>query len=138
MGLHRYTFPKGTPAHVLLDLRSSIYDYPGKVLWSRLRCDPTAPSPVSARPAAGRPGRQLYFAMRFSQPMRTMRSTTGKTTCRLQGLRTAGGGYAAGTRPGAKAAAWSACSTSACLRTALLVKIAVSPVSEDGADPQPG
>ena len=30
-------FPTAKPAHVLLDLRSSIYDYPGKVLWSRLR-----------------------------------------------------------------------------------------------------
>jgi putative alpha-1,2-mannosidase len=36
-GVHRYTFPAGKPAHVLLDLRSAIYNYPGKVLWSRLR-----------------------------------------------------------------------------------------------------
>jgi len=31
VGLHRYGFPAGKPAHVLVDLRSSIYDYPGKV-----------------------------------------------------------------------------------------------------------
>ena len=37
VGWHRYTFPKGQDAHVLLDLRPSIYNYPGKVLWSRLR-----------------------------------------------------------------------------------------------------
>src|SRR5580765_6064069 len=35
VGVHRYTFPKGKPAHVLVDLRTSMYDYPGKVLWSR-------------------------------------------------------------------------------------------------------
>ena len=29
------TFPTGTPAHVLVDLRSSIYDYPGKVAFTR-------------------------------------------------------------------------------------------------------
>lgn len=37
VGVHRYTFPKGTPAHVLVDLRTSLYDHPGKVQWSRLR-----------------------------------------------------------------------------------------------------
>ena len=37
IGWHRYTFPKGKPAHLLLDLRPSIYDYDGKVLWSRVR-----------------------------------------------------------------------------------------------------
>src|SRR3984885_10650040 len=32
VGLHRYAYPSDKPAHVLLDLRSSIYNYPGKVL----------------------------------------------------------------------------------------------------------
>ena len=32
IGVHRYTFPQGKPAHVLIDLRTSMYDYPGKVL----------------------------------------------------------------------------------------------------------
>ena len=36
VGVHRYTYPADKPAHVLVDLRSSIYNYPGKVLWSRL------------------------------------------------------------------------------------------------------
>ena len=37
VAMHRYGFPAGQPAHVLIDLRTSLYDYPGKVLWSRLR-----------------------------------------------------------------------------------------------------
>ena len=37
VGVHRYTFSEGAKRHVLLDLRSSIYNYPGKVLWSRIR-----------------------------------------------------------------------------------------------------
>ena len=37
VGVHRYHFPAGRAAHVLIDLRTSLYDYPGKVLWSRLR-----------------------------------------------------------------------------------------------------
>ncbi|MGH8370946.1 MAG: glycoside hydrolase domain-containing protein, partial [Gammaproteobacteria bacterium] len=69
IGWHRYTFPADQTAHVLLDLRPSIYDYPGKVLWSRLRvrADGTASGYRETRGWA--PGRQLYFAIRFSQPM---------------------------------------------------------------------
>jgi predicted alpha-1,2-mannosidase len=69
VGLHRYTFPAGKPAHVLIDLRSSIYDYPGKVLWShlRVRADGTVTGFRETRGWA--PGRQLYFAMRFSRPL---------------------------------------------------------------------
>ncbi|HLW73429.1 MAG TPA: GH92 family glycosyl hydrolase [Gammaproteobacteria bacterium] len=71
VGLERYTFPQGAPAHVLLDLRPSIYDYPGKVLWSRLRlrADGTVTGFRETRGWA--PGRQLYFAMRFSEPLRS-------------------------------------------------------------------
>ena len=69
VGVHRYTYPQGKPAHVLMDLRSSIYNYPGKVLWSRIRvrADGTITGMRETRGWA--PGRQLYFAIRFSQPM---------------------------------------------------------------------
>lgn len=69
VGVHRYTFPAGKPAHVLMDLRSSIYNYPGKVLWSRIRvrADGTITGMRETRGWA--PGRQLYFAMRFSKPL---------------------------------------------------------------------
>src|ERR1700761_3029347 len=70
VGMHRYTYPVGKPAHVLVDLRSSIYNYPGKVLWSRLRIrgDGTVTGMRETRGWA--PGRQLYFAIRFSQAVR--------------------------------------------------------------------
>jgi len=70
VGVHRYSFPKGKPAHVLVDMRTSLYDYPGKVLWSRLRvrADGTVTGFRETRGWA--PGRQLYFAMRFSRPLR--------------------------------------------------------------------
>jgi predicted alpha-1,2-mannosidase len=69
VGMHRYTFPAGKPAHVIVDLRTSLYDYPGKVLWSRLRlrADGTVTGFRETRGWA--PGRQLYFAMRFSRAM---------------------------------------------------------------------
>ncbi|UNP29303.1 GH92 family glycosyl hydrolase [Lysobacter gummosus] len=69
VGVHRYRYPKGQAAHVLIDLRTSMYDYPGKVLWSRLRlrADGTVTGLRETRGWA--PGRQLYFAMRFSRPL---------------------------------------------------------------------
>ncbi len=69
VGVSRYTFPADKPANILLDMRSSIYNYPGKVLWSRVRvrADGTVTGMRETRGWA--PGRQLYFAMRFSAPL---------------------------------------------------------------------
>ena len=67
VGLQRYTFPAGKPAHILVDLRSSIYDYPGKVLWSRIRVRPDGAVTGYRETRGWAPGRQLYFAMRFSR-----------------------------------------------------------------------
>jgi predicted alpha-1,2-mannosidase len=70
IGVHRYTFPTGKTAHLLLDMRSSIYDYPGKILWSslRLRVDGTITGLRQTRGWA--PDRQQFFAMRFSAPLK--------------------------------------------------------------------
>jgi len=69
VGLHRYTFPAGKPAHVLVDLRSSIYDYAGKVLWSRIRVQADGTVTGYRETRGWAPGRQLFFAMRFSLPL---------------------------------------------------------------------
>ncbi len=69
VGVCRFTFPAGKPAHLLLDLRSSIYNYPGKVLWSSIRVRPDGTVTGMRETRGWAPGRQLYFAMRFSAPM---------------------------------------------------------------------
>jgi len=71
VGLHRYGFPAGSPAHLLIDLRSSIYNYPGKVLWSRLRIRQDGTITGMRETRGWAPGRQLYFAIRFSQPLQS-------------------------------------------------------------------
>ena len=68
VGVHRYSFPAGAPAHVLLDLRHAIYDYPGKVLWSQLRIRPDGTVTGMRETRGWAPGRKLYFALRFSAP----------------------------------------------------------------------
>ena len=69
IGVHRYAFRPGDAAHLLLDLRSSLYNYPGKTLWSslRLRSDGTLTGMRETRGWA--PARKLWFAMRFSAPL---------------------------------------------------------------------
>ena len=69
VGVHRYAFAARAAAHLVIDLRSSLYDYPGKILWSglRLRADGTLTGFRETRGWA--PGRKLYFAMRFSLPL---------------------------------------------------------------------
>jgi predicted alpha-1,2-mannosidase len=69
IGAHRYTFPAGKPAHVLVDLRPSMYDYPGKVSWSRLRLHDDGTLTGFRETRGWAAGRQLYFAMRFSRPL---------------------------------------------------------------------
>ena len=70
VGVHRYTFAEGAKRHLLIDLRSSIYNYPGKVLWSRvsIRKDGTVSGMRETRGWA--PGRQLYFAIGFPGDVR--------------------------------------------------------------------
>ncbi|HEV2710409.1 MAG TPA: GH92 family glycosyl hydrolase [Edaphobacter sp.] len=132
VGVHRYTFPTDREAHLLLDMRSSIYNYPGKVLWSRVRVrqDGTVTGMRETRGWA--PGRQLYFAMRFSRPVNGHQlvdreplpidykgfKTPGDTPENTQAME--GRGLIATFDFGK-------------LSAPLVVKVAISPVSEDGA-----
>jgi len=69
VGVHRYTFPAGKDAHLVLDLRTSLYNYPGKVLWSSVRFHPDGTITGSRETRGWAPARKLYFAMRFSAPL---------------------------------------------------------------------
>jgi predicted alpha-1,2-mannosidase len=133
IGVHRYAFPQGKPAHVLVDLRTSMYDYPGKVQWSRLRlrADGTVTGFRETRGWA--PGRQLYFAMRFSQPLAgyEFRDTE-------QGIPYKGFPPPAENDPAQRAQIEGrqlvgSFDFGTALQQPLVVKVAISPVSEDGA-----
>ncbi|WP_019834308.1 GH92 family glycosyl hydrolase [Sphingomonas sp. PR090111-T3T-6A] len=70
VGVHRYTFPKGKAAHLVLDLRTSLYNYPGKVLWSSVRLRPDGTITGARETRGWAPDRKLYFAIRFSAPLK--------------------------------------------------------------------
>ncbi|QXQ07930.1 GH92 family glycosyl hydrolase [Sphingosinicellaceae bacterium] len=69
IGVHRYTFPSGKAAHLVLDLRSSLYNYPGKILWAGLHLRPDGTVTGFRETRGWAPGRKLFFAMRFSAPL---------------------------------------------------------------------
>jgi predicted alpha-1,2-mannosidase len=133
VGVHRYAFPKGKPAHVLIDLRTSLYDYPGKVSWARLRLRPDGTVTGFRETRGWAPGRQLYFAMRFSQPVAGHAFQNTEQDVPYKGFPPPGdqdptqraqieGRQLVGTFD-----------FGAALRKPLLVKVAISPVSEDSA-----
>ncbi len=70
VGIHRYAFPEGSEAHLVLDLRSSLYDYPGKILWSGLHLHDDGTLTGFRETRGWAPGRKLFFAMRFSAPLK--------------------------------------------------------------------
>jgi predicted alpha-1,2-mannosidase len=131
IGWHRYTFPVGKPAHLLLDLRPSIYDYPGKVLWANLRVQPDGTVTGCRTTRGWAPGRELCFAMRFSQPM-TSRELYNRETDTI---------YKGFTGPGNQPEDHEAQNGRALigvfdfgeLKQPLEVKVAISPVSQANA-----
>jgi predicted alpha-1,2-mannosidase len=141
VGLHRYRFKPGADANVILDLRSSIYDWSGKNLWSRLRLR-GGDTVTGMRETRGwAPGRQLYFAIRFSRPIVTHQLLNREEGVEYKGF------AAPGKTPSEKILVEGKAleGTFGFGRPAdgrVLVKVALSPVSEDGAlanlDEMPG
>ena len=132
VGVHRYAFPAGAPAHLLLDLRSSIYNYQGKVLWSRLRLRSDGAVTGMRQTRGWAPGRQLHFAMRFSRPL---------SAHELRNIELPPNEYRGFRTPGTSPADTQSVEGRALvgvfdfgtLSEPLVVKLAISPVSEDNA-----
>ncbi|QAY76477.1 GH92 family glycosyl hydrolase [Sphingosinicella sp. BN140058] len=131
VGVHRYTFPAGKPAHLILDLRSSLYDYPGKILWSslRLRADGTITGMRETRGWA--PGRKLFFAIRPSQPIAAHAFFNRETDIPYKGFQ----GPSRGADDAAQllGRALVAQLDFGTLTAPLELKVAISSVDEDGA-----
>src|SRR3546814_17090453 len=68
VGVHRYTFPAGQAAHLVLALRTSLYNYPGKVLWSSIRLLPERTITGTRQTHGWAPDRQISYTMTFSAP----------------------------------------------------------------------
>ncbi len=67
VGIHKYTFPKAGPVHILLDLMSGIYNYPEKNVWTFLRVENDTLVTGYRQTNGWARTRTVYFAMSFSK-----------------------------------------------------------------------
>ena len=69
VGVQQYTFPEGSTQRLVVDLLHGIYNYDGKVLWSRIRVvNDTLVTGYRITDGWSR-GNYTYFAMSFSRPV---------------------------------------------------------------------
>jgi predicted alpha-1,2-mannosidase len=132
VGLHRYHYQSGATAKVILDLRSSIYDYAGKNLWSRLRVRGDSMITGMRETRGWAPGRQLYFAIQFSRPLAARALYNREEGVEYRGF--AGPGKTPQDKVVVEGKALvGALDFGVPADGQLLVKVAMSAVSEDGA-----
>ncbi|SFI39613.1 GH92 family glycosyl hydrolase [Halpernia frigidisoli] len=71
VGFHKYTFPKSTDSHIILDLMSNIYNYDGKNVWTFVRVENDS-TVVGYRETTGwARTKKVFFAMKFSKPFKS-------------------------------------------------------------------
>ncbi|HBS86164.1 MAG TPA: sugar hydrolase [Bacteroidales bacterium] len=70
-GIHRYTFTKKDSSYVLLDLKSSIYNYSGKVLFSQIRIENDSTVTGYRQTKGWGENRFVFFSMKFSKPIKS-------------------------------------------------------------------
>src|SRR3546814_7043373 len=62
----------GKDAHLLLDLRSSLYDYPGKILWSGLHLRPDGTLTGFRETRGWAPGRKLFRSEEHTSELQSL------------------------------------------------------------------
>ena len=88
---YRATSPSKT-MHLVLDLRSSIYNYPGKILWSSIRLRPDGIVTGCRQTRGWAPDRILCFAMYFSVPLKSHAFVSTETDVAYRGFQGPGRG----------------------------------------------
>ncbi len=133
VGLHRYRFTKAGPGHVVVDLRHAIYDYDGKVLWSRLRLRPDGAVTGMRETRGWAPARQLYFAMRFSRPIKSHSFLNREQNIPYNGFKQPAHGKPDPDQREGRAMVGSLDFGDLAAGDEVLVKVSISGVSEDNA-----
>jgi predicted alpha-1,2-mannosidase len=132
VGLHRYHYNAGARAKVILDLRSSIYDYKSKNLWSHLRVRDNTLITGMRETRGWAAGRQLYFAIQFSRPFTARELHNREDGVEYRGFAGPGKGPADKVVVEGKGLV-GALDFGVPADGTLMVKVALSAVSEDGA-----
>ncbi len=130
-GVHKYTFPKGTDGHLILDLVHGIYNYDGKTLWTNLRVENDTLLTGYRITNGWARTNYTYFAITFSSPV-TDYGYTDKEAPKYKGFwRRFDTEKNFPEIAGRKITAYFNFNTST--NPELTVKVALSPVSTEGA-----
>ncbi len=70
VGMHRYTFPQSSDAHIILDLVSGIYNYAAKNVWTFIRVENDSLITGYRQTNGWARTRTVYFAIAFSKPFK--------------------------------------------------------------------
>jgi len=70
VGFHQYTFPATDSAHIIFDLMSGIYNYPGKNVWTYIRVVNDTLVTGYRQTNGWARTREVFFAMTFSKPFK--------------------------------------------------------------------
>lgn len=71
VGVHQYTFPKSEQAHIILDLKSGIYNYDEKNVWTIVRVENDSTITGYRQTSGWARTRKVYFAMTFSKAFKS-------------------------------------------------------------------
>lgn len=71
VGFHRYTFPKSTNAHILLDMVYNVYQHDDKNVWTFIRVENDSLVTGYRQTRGWARTRVEYFAMQFSKPFKS-------------------------------------------------------------------
>lgn len=71
VGFHQYTFPESSDAHIVFDLKSGIYNYEGKNVWTVVRVVNDTLVTGYRQTHGWARTRTVYFAMTFSKPFKS-------------------------------------------------------------------
>jgi predicted alpha-1,2-mannosidase len=71
VGFHRYTFPQSEDAHIIMDLKQGIYNYPDKNVWTFVRVENDSLITGFRQTNGWARTRTVYFAVAFSKPFKS-------------------------------------------------------------------
>ena len=70
VGFHKYTFPKASDSHIILDLMAGIYNHEEKNVWTFVRVENDTLITGYRQTQGWARTRTVYFAMAFSKPIK--------------------------------------------------------------------
>lgn len=86
VGFHRYTFPKSDQSHIIIDLKSGIYNYDQKNIWTVFRVLNDSVATGYIQSSGWARTRTIYFAITFSKAFKNYGSSSDREEIPYKGF----------------------------------------------------